>query len=277
MAMSDNKQSHEATKSLVQAQFGANAAKYATSTVHAKGASLARLVELVGPKPEWAALDVATGAGHTALAFAPHVASVIASDLTPEMLAEAAKLAAERGLKNVSTAAADAEALPFADGTFDLVTCRIAPHHFPDIALFVSEVGRVLKPGGTFALVDNVAPDAETTPGFDKAALRDAGLTYNAFEKIRDPSHGRALTTAEWREIVSDAGLAIRHVEHCPKAMDFGAWCTNMAVPAETVPKLSAMLDAASPALAAFLRPTRDGDKRGFVLAEVILIAKKAG
>ena len=100
-----------APKTLVQQQFGANAAAYATSAVHAKGASLARLVELVKPGADWSALDIATGAGHTALAFAPHVREVIASDLTPEMLEEAAKLAASKGFANMTTAAADAERL----------------------------------------------------------------------------------------------------------------------------------------------------------------------
>ena len=76
------------TKSLVQQQFGAHAAAYATSVVHAKGASLGRLVELVKPESHWQALDIATGAGHTAAAFAPHVARVIASDITDEMLDE---------------------------------------------------------------------------------------------------------------------------------------------------------------------------------------------
>lgn len=262
-------------KSLVQAQFGANAAKYSTSAVHAKGASLQRLVDLVQPKSTWAALDIATGAGHTALAFAPHVGTVIASDLTPQMLAEAAKLAADRKLSNFTTAAADAEKLPFADASFDLVTCRIAPHHFPDIPQFVREVKRTLKPGGTFALVDNVTPDAETTPGFSPQALADAGTVYNTFEKIRDPSHGRAWSTAEWREVVTAAGMKIRHIEHCPKAMDFDTWCKTMAVDAATVPKLAKMLDEATPALQAFLTPTDSNGKRGFVLTELILIATK--
>ncbi|HET7155886.1 MAG TPA: class I SAM-dependent methyltransferase, partial [Hyphomicrobiaceae bacterium] len=159
------------TKSLVQQQFGAHAGAYATSAVHAKGASLGRLVELVKPGPHWQALDIATGAGHTAAAFAPHVARVIASDVTDEMLAEARKLAAAKGLANMETASADAEALPFEDGRFDLVTCRIAPHHFPDIPMFVGQVWRVLKPGGTFALVDNIAPDTESTPGFSSTEL----------------------------------------------------------------------------------------------------------
>lgn len=260
-------------KDLVQQQFGANAAAYLTSAVHAKGASLARLVELVRPEKSWVALDVATGAGHTAAAFAPHVARVIASDLTPEMLAQAAKLAAEKGFTNMETAIADAEGLPFADQSFDLVTCRIAPHHFPDIARFLAESYRVLKPGGVFALVDNVSPDPETTPGFTKAELRDAGIGYNAFEKVRDPSHGRALATAEWLELMDETGLQLRHREHAPKAMDFASWVKTQQVPAETVPRLKAMLEEAAPALKAFLKPAVVDGKLGFTLDELIAIA----
>src|SRR5690242_18432848 len=120
----------EESKELVQKQFGAHAAAYATSRPHAQGASLKRLVELTQPQPNWQVLDVATAAGHTAYAFAPHVAHVTATDITPEMLPVAAKLAAERGITNVTLEIADAEALPYADSSFDLVTCRIAPHHF---------------------------------------------------------------------------------------------------------------------------------------------------
>ncbi len=265
------------SKDLVQQQFGANAANYLTSTVHAKGASLGRLVELVRPGKDWIALDVATGAGHTAAAFAPHVARVVASDLTPEMLVQAQKLATEKGFANMETALADAESMPFQDNSFDLVTCRIAPHHFPDISLFLSEVQRVLKPGGVFALVDNVSPDPETTPGFSETELRDAAIAYNAFEKVRDPSHGRALPTAEWLELIQEAGLTLRHREHAPKAMDFASWVKTMNVPGETVPKLRAMLDEASPALRSFLKPAVADGKLGFTLDELIAIAVKAG
>ncbi len=237
----------DTNKALVQSQFGANAANYATSAVHAKGASLGRLIDLVKPQAAWHALDIATGAGHTAAAFAPHVAKVIASDITPEMLAEAAKLAADKGLANMSTATADAEKLPFPDAAFDLVTCRIAPHHFPDVTAFANEVARVLKPGGTFALVDNIAPDASTTSGFPDTALQEAEQAYNEFEKIRDPSHGRALTTGEWQDVILDANLDIKHIEHQPKAMDFAAWCKNMSVDEPTTARLAGMLDNASP------------------------------
>jgi len=263
------------SKELIQQQFGANAAAYLTSAVHAKGASLARLVELVGPKANWTVLDVATGAGHTAAVFAPHVAQVVASDLTPEMLVQARKLAEEKSLGNMETAIADAEALPFPDTSFDLVTCRIAPHHFPDVGKFVREAHRVLKPGGTFAVVDNVSPDSDTTPGYSAGQLKDAGIAYNAFEKLRDPSHGRALDTSEWLALIAKAGLALAHKEHAPKSMDFQSWVKTMNVPADTVPRLAAMLDDASPALKAFLKPTNENGKRGFTLDELIAIAHR--
>ena len=86
------------TKARVQTQFGRAAEAYAVSAVHAKGASLARLVELAEPKPSHRVLDVATAVGHTALAFAPHVAHVLGVDLTPETLAVAQRLAGEPGL-----------------------------------------------------------------------------------------------------------------------------------------------------------------------------------
>ncbi|MBO0741618.1 MAG: class I SAM-dependent methyltransferase [Hyphomicrobiaceae bacterium] len=262
-------------KSLVQQQFGAHAAAYVASTVHAKGASLSRLVELVAPQPTWAALDVATGAGHTAAVFAPHVAHVIASDLTSEMLEQAAKLAKSKGIANMETARADAEALPFADGQFDLVTCRIAPHHFPDIAAFAAGVWRVLKAGGTFALVDNIAPDDLSTPGFSAAELREAALTYNAFEKIRDPSHARCLGMAEWMGVLSDRGFVVEHTERLPKDMEFLPWVERMGTDAETVERLRSMLVEGTPALKAFLKPRREQERLWFTLDEAILIARK--
>jgi ubiquinone/menaquinone biosynthesis C-methylase UbiE len=262
------------TKSLVQQQFGAHAAAYATSAVHAKGASLGRLVELVKPQAHWRALDIATGAGHTA-AFAPHVAHVIASDITEEMLDETRKLATGKGFANMETAVADAEALPFPDVSFDLVACRIAAHHFPDIPIFVSEVGRVLKPGGTFALVDNIAPDAESTPGFSSAELRDASLTYNAFEKIRDPSHGRCLGLAEWSEVIADTGLQILHKERLGKDMEFQPWAERLGADNATMERLRSMLTEGVPALQAFLRPRLEEGKLWFTLDEAIVIARK--
>jgi len=109
-------------KSVVQQQFGATAAHYLTSKPHAQGQSLTRLVEHVRPQPAWQVLDIATGAGHTAYAFAPHVARVWATDITAEMLALVRQEIARRQLTNVGTLYAKAERLPLGDSRFDLVT-----------------------------------------------------------------------------------------------------------------------------------------------------------
>lgn len=263
------------SKSLVQKQFGAHAAAYATSTVHAKGASLSRLVELTAPQAHWRALDVATGAGHTAAAFAPHVAHVIASDITREMLAEAEALARSKGFANFETAEADAEHLPFADARFDLVTSRIAPHHFPDAGAFVREVFRVLKPGGTFALVDNISPDALSTPGFSDAELGEAARVYNAFEKLRDPSHVRCLGMAEWGALMTGAGFDVVHSERLPKDMAFEPWAVRLGCDAPTVETLRRMLTESAPALRAFLKPRMEDEGLTFTLDEAIVIARK--
>lgn len=264
-------------KTLVELQFGPNAAAYATSTVHAKGASLPRLVELAAPQPHWRVLDVATGAGHTAAAFAPHVASVVAGDLTEEMLAEAGKLAQSRGLANMRTARIEAGALPFEGGAFDLVTCRIAAHHFTEPARFVAEAARVLVTGGLFAFVDNVAPDAATLPSFPEHARTAAADAYNDFERARDASHVRALSLGDWLRLIGEAGLAVRHVELMRKQMQLDDWARRLGGNDELVAALGRTLDAASPALAAFLEPRRSDDgKASFVLTECVVVAAKA-
>ena len=176
------------SKTLVQEQFGKTAASYLTSKPHALGKSLERMVALTAPQKSWRALDVATGGGHVAYTFAPHVERIWASDITQEMLDMVKAEAQKRGLANLRTTYAKAEALPFEDANFDLVTCRIAPHHFESIPAFLGEVHRVLKPGGLLALVDNVVPAGSV------------GDYINAFERFRDPSHLRAWTMEEWRD-----------------------------------------------------------------------------
>jgi len=263
------------TKDLVQSQFGQNAANYTTSPVHAKGQSLQRLIDVTTPSPAWRCLDVATATGHTALAFAPHVAHVVASDLTSEMLVEAEKLAGERDVSNISFVRADAEALPFEDASFDLVTCRIAPHHFPDPAAFVRESARVLKPSGLFALVDNLSPDQHTNPDLEGAETAKAADAYNAFEKLRDPSHGRALTQSEWIELVGEAGLDTWHIEHLAKQMSFNRWCKTMSVAAPVIETLREMITTADDATRAFLQPDVGRDDITFTLTELLLVARK--
>ena len=144
------------SKKVIRTQFGDQAKAYVNSTTHARGASLSRLVGLVMPQTSWQALDIATGAGHTAFAFAPYVKSVRATDITPQMLKQAGELARKQGHHNVIIEYADADNLPYENNAFDLVTSRIAPHHFENLNLFIRESVRVLKPGGLFAVVDNI-------------------------------------------------------------------------------------------------------------------------
>lgn len=257
----------------VQQQFGANAAGYVTSVVHAKGASLERMVALVKPRPEWRVLDVATGAGHTALAFAPHVHSVVATDITSEMLPLASRLASDRGLENVSVEACDAEALIYPNRSFDLVTCRIAAHHFQDITRFVSEAARVLRPGGCLAVVDNVVPGSRLR-GKRGEALRQAGNYVNAFEKLRDPSHHRCLTLEEWQDTIVDAGFEIEHQELMGKEMVFDSWAGRRQLTEKQRTRLKVMLKQAPREAAAFLTPDFGSDRITFRLAEVILIGR---
>lgn len=252
-------------KALSQRQFGANAANYATSAVHARGASLGRLVELVEPQSDWRVLDIATAAGHTAFTMAEHTERVLATDLTAEMVALARDRAIELGATNVDVARTDAEALGFGDASFDLVTSRIAPHHFPAPSAFVLETARVLRTGGVFALVDNIVP-----------ADPDAARWYNDWERRRDPSHVRCLSLAEWADLADVAGLEVEATEAADKQMGFEAWCDNLSVPGPTRADLLADLFAAPPTVTEFLRP-EGGDETAttFMLTEGILIARK--
>jgi SAM-dependent methyltransferase len=262
------------SKSLAQERFGAFAASYATSVPHAKSDSLPRLVELAAPQPQWTALDIATGAGHVALALAQRLAHAVAGDLTPQMLGVARGLARDRSIGNLSFAVMRAEALPFADAAFDLVTCRIAPHHFDDVRKFVTESARVLRPGGRFGLVDNISPDPGIM-GADAATLAAAADEYNAMEKLRDPSHRRCLTFTEWRELVAEAGLVERHVDLIDKPMVLGPWADQQATGESIKGELKARMLAGSPALRAFLRARESGGDVDFMLTEAVIIAEK--
>jgi SAM-dependent methyltransferase len=264
------------TKDLVREQFGANAAAYVNSPTHAQGASLARLVELAAPQPSWHALDVATAAGHTALAFAPRVAAVVGLDLTPQMAPLAMRLAAERGAANFAFAVGDVDDLPFGAAAFDLVTCRIAAHHFADIGRFLAEAARVLRPGGLLALVDNVVPGSRLR-GKRADGQREAGDYVNAFEMLRDPSHVRCLSAEQWQDVLAAAGLSVVTQETLDKRLTFETWAargSGVAGAPEMLTRLRAMLLQAPEAARAFLDPQVDGVTT-FRLREGLFIARR--
>lgn len=253
------------TRDEVKRRFGASAENYVRSKDHAQGESLDRLIEVTAPRPEWRVLDVATGGGHTALALSPLVRDVVATDLTAPMLAAAQRFLQEKGASNVRFQEADAGALPFEDASFDLVTCRIAAHHFPDVAAFVREAARVVRPGGLVAVIDNVVPEDP-----------EAAAAINAWEKARDPSHDRALPASEWRLLFQQAGLAIEHDEAFRKARDFEAWIGRMPVDVATKERVREMLTGSRGGMREFLRPEGEGGALRFYLEEILIIGRRS-
>jgi ubiquinone/menaquinone biosynthesis C-methylase UbiE len=206
----------------VQAQFGRNAESYVISQGHAKGDDLKKLLEIFRGDEEDHVLDVATGGGHVANALAPIVKQVTALDLTAEILRAAEKFINGNGHVNVSFVQGDAEAMPFADQSFDMVTCRIAAHHFPRVHQFIHEVMRVLKKGGEFYLIDNVAPEEEEMDHF-----------YNEVEKRRDYSHQRALKKSEWIKGLELQGFEIYEMYSFKKKFNYDPWCDRMKLDGE--------------------------------------------
>ncbi|MGD9869300.1 MAG: class I SAM-dependent methyltransferase [Hyphomicrobiales bacterium] len=248
-------------KSLVQEEFGRTAQHYLTSAPHAKGASLEKLVSLMQPQANWHLLDVATGAGHTAYAFSPHVARVWATDITDEMMAVVREQAKQRQLANIRVTYAKAEALPFEDGSFDGVTSRIAPHHFDSIPDFLAEVWRVLKPGGVFGLVDNVAPEGRI------------GDFVNGFERLRDPSHLRAWTMPEWHQALEAQGFSVAHEEMLRKTIEFESWAGRHDATMKRL--LRGLLREAGDAVQKFLDVSGPDSALTFRLAEGLFICRK--
>ena len=220
----------DTVRDCVRERFGARSSDYRTSAVHSAGEDLEMLVKLVAVIPGARALDIATGAGHTALALAQAGADVVASDITPAMLAETLDNAKAHGVE-VETEIADAAELPFGDESFDIVTARMAPHHFPDPASFVREVARVLRTGGRFGLEDQVAPDDP------------AGATViNEFEAVRDPSHNLQLPVAEWQALAVAAGLAVVSAAVFSKWVEFDWWTSIQNVSDADRARISSML-----------------------------------
>ena len=194
-------------KAATAASFGASADEYLSSDTHREGDDLERLASWCDGASR--ALDVATGAGHTAGALVDAgVPNVVAVDASHSMVVTSVD-----SFPGVVGVVADAERLPFPPETFDAVTCRIAAHHFPDPKTFVGEVSRVLRPGGVFAFEDNVVPDDDTLGSF-----------LNHVEVARDPTHVEAYRTSTWHRWMENAGFAVEGTEHLVKRIDVRAW-----------------------------------------------------
>jgi ubiquinone/menaquinone biosynthesis C-methylase UbiE len=185
-----------------QEQFDRQSDRYGKSHILADISDVAELLKHVPPTSRKLALDVATGGGHTGIYLAEQGWHVTLADISAAMLTRARTLAGERGLQ-VETRQHAAETFPYPDGAFDLVTCRVAPHHFSDPAAFVREAARVLVAGGSLAVIDSTVDDGQP----------EAEEWMHQVEKLRDPSHQRLITPNRWREMCNAAGLRLIHSE----------------------------------------------------------------
>jgi SAM-dependent methyltransferase len=179
------------------------------SPSHREGPDLDLMVEWCEPRPEVKVLDVATGGGHVARRLRLEGCTVVTVDPAPGMKADVV---------------APADHLPFEDGSFDVVTCRIAAHHFPDIAAAVAEMARVSN--RLLVIEDNL---------FRGEHVEEA-------ERLRDPTHIRCYSEDEWKELVTGAGFEVEQVEHFDRRQSVDAWLERVDTPADAAARIRELL-----------------------------------
>ena len=175
-------------------QFTRQAVPFARAEFHRDEEALAQIIRVASPQKTDRVLDIACGPGIISCAFAPHVAEVTGADITPAMLVQAEKRRVESGLAPIRWVEADAERLPFADASFDLVVTRYSFHHLVAPLSVLKEMKRVCRPGGKILVVDVIPPG-------------NKAIAYDMMETLRDPSHTHALTRAELSMMFREAGL----------------------------------------------------------------------
>jgi SAM-dependent methyltransferase len=179
------------------------------SPTHRAGPDLDLLVEWCEPGPDVKVLDVATGGGHVARRLREEGCTVFTVDPAPGMKADVL---------------APADHLPFEDGSFDVVTCRIAAHHFPDIRAAVQEMGRVSN--RLLVIEDNL---------FRGEHVEEA-------ERLRDPTHVRCHSEDEWKDFVTAAGFEVEQVEHFDRRQSVEAWLERVDTPPDAAARIRELL-----------------------------------
>jgi SAM-dependent methyltransferase len=179
------------------------------SPTHREGPDLDLLVEWCEPGADVKVLDVATGGGHVARRLRGEGCTVVTVDPAPGMKADVV---------------APADHLPFEDGSFDVVTCRIAAHHFADIAAAVAEMARVSN--RLLVIEDNL---------FRGDRVEEA-------ERLRDPTHVRCYSEEEWKELITDAGFEVEQVHHFERRQSVDAWLERVDTPPDPAERIKELL-----------------------------------
>ncbi len=249
-------------------QFGEHARQYAVSRAHQEGATRLMLLERMEPVADEWLLDIGSGPGPVALAFAPYVAGAVAFDAAPEMLA-AAQLAARRAqVANLELVLGDAHRLPFADRSFGLVTSRACPHHFADIQAAVGEMARVLARGGRLGIADGTVPDDPEIDAF-----------VNRLDTLHDPTTVRNYGAREWRTFLAGAGLRVDFVDdyaaEIPEGRSLLDWLARSGCSSAVVDECRRMLVAAPPKVRDWLRVRPAGEDVTFELPRVVLVGTR--
>src|SRR5438093_4712582 len=245
----------------VQRQFGRTAAAYVESATHAHGADLDRIAALAAEHGGDRVLDVGTGVGHTLRRVAPQFRTAVGVDATREMLEAGKSVLAGAGIANARLVQANATALPIASASVDVVTSRLAAHHFSDAAAAFREIGRVLRKGGLFVLVDNFAPD-------DPAL----GAFVNELETLRDPTHVRNHTVTAWRELIERAGLETTvDSDIAVTKLTTQDWLERSQTPPDRAAEVQRRLRTASPAAVEAFQISSST----FAVRKLILVGRK--
>ena len=235
-------------KESVQQTFNQAAPNYTTSPIHAAGPDLAEMLKTAALTGNEVVLDAGTGTGHTALYFAPHVAQVIAVDLSAQMIVQGQQLAAQRGIGNVEFRHGDVERLPFADGSFDLITPRYSAHHWPNLPVALQEFRRLLRPGGQVLVGDIVSWDDYTLD-----------THFQAIELLRDASHVRDHTVRQWLELLAGAGFAADVAHTWEVYIDFASWVARVHTPAPAAAMIRTLFANAPQEVKSALQVQADG------------------
>src|SRR2546430_2682118 len=218
-------------KAMVRQEFTQQAQAYAANRSIADQARLTRLVQAVQPRHKARVLDVATGPGYVAMAFAEIGCEVLGIDLTEAPLSIAEQKRQARGLTNLRFQLGDAEHLPFAEQEFDIVVSRFALHHCEDPQRVLTEMARVCRIQGMIVIEDLVVSEHQTRAAYQ-----------NRFEQLRDPSHTRALPISAFLALFTASGLEVEQLYTDHLAPSVEQWLTNAHTPNDRATQVRAMI-----------------------------------